>query len=358
MLIKFKPVGQTGLFDHEENKAKLSTLGNPLEKLGHVIDFEMFRPELEKHMLNHDKKSNAGARPHDVVRMFKLVLLKRFYALSDEQAEYQATDRLSFRAFLGLSSGDRVPDSRTIWLFQDTLVRMGLEKKLFEKFHACLEARGLIVNEGKIVDASFVEVPRQRNSKEDNAKIKEGEGFGLWADKPRKQSQKDVEARWAKKNGVTYYGYKNHVKMDAKSKFIDTYHVTPASVHDSQVVSPLLSEGDKDQDFHADSAYVGEAIEKTLTDAGLVPQIIERAFRGKPLTDEQKERNRVKSQTRCRVEHAFGFVTNSMGDFYLRTIGFMRAKGVVGLINLVYNLCRYEQIMRLEIFPFPRLKMP
>ena len=358
MPVKFKNVGHAGLFDHEENKAKLSNLGNPLEKLGNAIDFEMFRPELEKHMLNHDKKSNAGCKPHDVVRMFKLVLLKRFYNLSDEQAEYQATDRLSFREFLGLSSGDRVPDSRTLWLFQDKLVRMGLEKKLFDTFHAYLNTLGVILNEGKIVDASFVEVPRQRNTKEENAKIKEGSGAELWADKPRKQCQKDVDARWTKKNNETHYGYKNHVKMDAKSKLIDTYHVTPANVHDSQVVSPLLAPGDKGQAFHADSAYVGGEIEKTLVEKGLIPQIIERAFRGKPLTDEQKALNRVKSKIRCRIEHVFGFVTNSMGDFYVRTIGSFRAKGVVGLINLVYNMCRYEQIFRLKLFPIPGLKTP
>jgi len=134
----------------------------------------MFRPELEKHMLNHDKKSNAGCKPHDVVMMFKLVLLKRFYNMSDQDAEYQTNDRLSFREFLGLSSGDRVPDSRTFWLFQNKLVRMGLEKKLFDKFHAHLNTLGVILNEGKIVDASFVEVPKQRNTKEENAKIKEG----------------------------------------------------------------------------------------------------------------------------------------------------------------------------------------
>jgi IS5 family transposase len=355
---KFKPVGRIGLYDNEENKAKLSKLGNPLEKLGNVIDFEMFRPELEKHMLNHDKKNNAGCKPHDVVRMFKLVLLKRFYNMSDEQAEYQATDRLSFREFLGLSSGDRVPDSRTIWLFQDTLVRMGLEKKLFDKFHAHLETLGVVVSEGKTVDASFVEAPRQRNTKEENALIREGAGFGLWADKPRKQCQKDIDARWTKKNNTTYYGYKNHVKVDAKSKLIDTYHVTPANVHDSQVVAPLLSAGDKGQAFHADSAYLGGEIETTLRDKGLIPHIIERAFRGKALTDEQKESNRVKSKVRCRIEHAFGFVTNSMGDFYIRTIGSPRAKGVVGLINLVYNLCRYEQIVRLKLLPIPSLKTP
>jgi transposase len=161
----YKETGSISLFDKEESSAKLSKLGNPLEKLGHVIDFEMFRFSLEENMLNNNKKSNAGCRPYDVVLMFKIILLKRFYNLSDEQAEYQITDRLSFKDFLGLSSGDRVPDARSIWLFQDNLIKKNLEEKLFAQFHKRLDDLGLFVNEGKIVDASFVEAPRQRNKK-------------------------------------------------------------------------------------------------------------------------------------------------------------------------------------------------
>jgi len=350
-VLKYKQRGSIGLFDKEDTSAKLSKLGNPLEKLHKVIDFEMFRSELEENMLNHDKKNNAGCKPHDVVMMFKIILLKRFYNLSDEQAEYQINDRLSFREFLGLSSGDRVPDARTIWLFQDTLIQKNLEETLFEQFRRHLDNLGLFVNEGKIIDASFVEVPRQRNNKEENAKIKSGEGSELWNEHPHKKRQKDIDARWTEKNGQKYYGYKDHAKVDTKSKLIDTYEVTSAEVHDSQPTEKLLREEDRGQELHADSAYIGEPIDNVLKNRGIVPQIIERAFKGKPLTDEQKENNRIKSKTRCRVEHAFGFVTNSMNDFYIQSIGFQRAKGVIGLINLVYNMCRYEQIVRLNLLP-------
>jgi len=350
-VFKYKQTGRIGLFDNEESSSKLSKLGNPLEKLHKVIDFEMFRTELEENLLNHDKKSNAGCKPYDVVMMFKIILLKRFYNLSDEQAEYQITDRLSFKDFLGLSSGDRVPDARSIWLFQDNLIQKNLEETLFAQFHRHLDNLGLFVNEGKIIDASFVEVPRQRNKKEENEKIKSGEGSELWNEHPHKKRQKDIDARWTEKNGQKYYGYKDHAKVDAKSKLIDTYEVTSAEVHDSQPTEKLLREEDRGQELHADSAYIGDKIDKTLKNNGIIPQIIERAFKGKPLTEEQKENNRIKSKTRCRVEHAFGFVTNSMNDFYIQSIGFQRAKGVIGLINLVYNMCRYEQIVRLNLLP-------
>jgi IS5 family transposase len=352
--LKFKQTGRISLFDKDESSDKLSKLGNPLEKLHKVIDFEMFRSILEAAILNQEKKSNAGPKPYDVVMMFKIILLKRFYNLSDEQAEYQINDRLSFKEFLGLSSGDRVPDSRTIWLFQENLNKNNLEEKLFAHFRHYLHDLGLYVNEGKIVDASFVEVPRQRNKKEENQKIKSGDGEELWQEQPKKKSQKDIDARWTEKGGQKYYGYKDHTKIDAKSKLIDTYDVTSAEVHDSQPIEKLLQEEDKGQELYADSAYIGEPIDTLLRGKEIIPQIIERAVKGKPLTEEQKENNHTKSKVRCLCEHVFGFITNSMNGFYIKSIGLTRAKGTIGLINLLYNMCRYEQIVRLELLPIKK----
>jgi len=348
---KYKSVGRVGLFDTEDTRNKLSKIGNPLEKLHKVIDFEIFRPELEKAILNHDKTSAVGPKPYDVVMMFKILLLKRFYGFGDEQAEYQINDRFSFKDFLGLSSGDRIPDARTIWVFQETLLQKNMAEVFFAQFRNHLDNLGLYVNEGKIVDASFVEVPRQRNKKEENAKIKAGEGNELWNDNPYKKRQKDIEARWTEKSGEKYFGYKDHAKIDTKSKLIDTYEVTSAEVHDSQPLETLLREEDSGQPLHADSAYTGEPIDTMLKSKSIIPQIIEKAFRNKPLTDEQKALNTIKSKTRARGEHVFGFVSNSMNDFYIRSIGFARAKGIIGLINLVYNMCRYEQIVRLNLLP-------
>ena len=158
---------------------------------------------------------------------------------------------MSFKEFLGLSSGDRVPDARSIWLFQDSLIRKGLESTLFAQFHRHLDDLGMFVNEGKIIDASFVEVPRQRNKKGENEKIKSGEGDDLWNENPHKKCQKDIDARWTEKNGEKYYGYKDHAKIDTKSKLIDTYEVTSAAVHDSQPTENLLREKDSGQELHA-----------------------------------------------------------------------------------------------------------
>ena len=209
---KYKTVGNRGLFDEEENRQKLSDLGNPLEMISEVIDFEIFRASLEDKLLNKDKKNNAGAKPYDVVMMFKIMILQRYYGLGDTQIEYQIIDRLSFKKFLGLESGDKVPDEKTVWLFREKMTTSGMFEIVFALFNKHMEAKGLMMNEGKMIDASFTVAPRQRDTREENKKIKQGQGDELWGDKPNKKRHKDIDARWSKKNGRTDYGYKNHTK--------------------------------------------------------------------------------------------------------------------------------------------------
>ena len=345
----YKNRGNKGLFDEQETQERLSKIGNPLEMISEVIDFEIFREKLESKLLNRNKKNNAGAKPYDVVMMFKIMILQRYYGLGDTQIEYQILDRLSFKKFLGLESGDKVPDEKTVWLFRENLTKSGLVKEIFEQFRQYLETEGLIMNEGKMIDASFTITPRQRNTREENKMIKEGRGDELWNDKPNKKRHKDIDARWTKKNDETFYGYKNHAKVDTKSKFIDNYEVTDASVHDSQPLDDLLSEEDEGQDFYADSAYTGEEQDKVIDKYKMKNKVNEKGYRNKPLTDEQKTSNREKSKTRARVEHVFGFMEQSMNGLIVRSVGIVRATGIIGLINLTYNLFRYEQVVRLNI---------
>ena len=225
-----------------------------MEKLSKVIDFEMFRDELEDAVLNKEKKCRAGAKPFDVVMMFKMMVIQRYYNLSDEQTEYQIEDRLSFRRFLGLSSGDKVPEAKTIWLFREKLVKNGASEVLFQKFVDFLNKKQLLFNEGRMVDASFVLAPRQHNTPEENKQIKDEEGEGLWKDKTHKKCQKDTDALWTQKGGVDYFGYKNHIKSDTKSKLIISYKTTSAAPHDSKLLDDLLTENDKGQELYADSA--------------------------------------------------------------------------------------------------------
>ncbi|MEM8569236.1 MAG: IS5 family transposase [Bacteroidota bacterium] len=339
----YKPTGTNGLFAEEFRLTKLSKQGDPLERLNKIVDWGVFRETVEK-SLPSEKMVNAGPKPYDPLLMFKILILQRYYNLSDEQLEYQILDRLSFCRFLELSLNDRVPDEKTIWAFREKLI----DKELFDLFGALLEDHGLIAHEGKIIDASFVEAPRQRNSKEKNDQIKSGQSPEEWDEVPNKKCQKDVDARWTKKNNETHYGYKNQIKVDNKHKFIETYTTTSASVHDSQALDDLLTTKDEGQQLYADSAYTGEEQQKTIKKYKMKNKVHEKGYKTKPLAQEQILLNKEKSKTRARVEHVFGFIEQSMNKLYVRSIGKKRANGYVGLVNLTYNLFRYEQVVRLN----------
>ena len=358
--------GQPGFFDLAERHDKLTRMRDPLVVLNKEIYWEAFRADLAK---LHDKarKSAAGAKPWDVVRMFKVLILQQTYNLSDEQIEYQIRDRLSFMRFLGLRMEDKVPDAKTVWLFRERLAEHKLTEKLFARFHQQLAQRGFVAQGGQMIDATFVEVPRQRNNREENALIKENAIPIEWGkdDNKHKRAQKDTDARWAKKGNETHYGFKNHINVDDEHKLVQSYAVSDAAVHDSQVFDELLDhtldeQGDK-RPVYADSAYRSKEQEAKLTEANIASQIIEKGARNHPLTDAQKASNKGKSKTRVRVEHVFGTQVQ-MGGHLVRTIGLVRAAVKIGLMNLAYNMKRLGQLHKygaksVSSYPKPRCRI-
>ena len=203
----------------------------------------------------------------------------------------------------------------------------------------------MIVNEGKIIDASFIEVLRQRNNREEHQQIKDGKIPVRFEYNSHVKSHKVVDARWTKKNNVSCYGYKNHIKGDSVSKFITGYYVTAASVHDSQTTDILLDDNDQGQPLYADSAYSGEPREQIISGKKMINQVCEKGTRNNPLTEEQKESNREESRIRSRVEHIFGYMENSMNQMYIQCIAIKRATSIICLMNLTYNMCRKIQLM-------------
>lgn len=340
---KYKRHRDYGFFDQDIRLTKLSELGDPLEKLNAHIDFEIFRDLLET-KLSKIAKGKGGRKPYDYVLMFKILILQRYYNVSDDQIEYQINDRMSFMRFLNLTIADDIPDSKTVWNFREQLIDLKLVEELFQLFLKELELLNLIINEGKIIDASFIEVPKQRNSRAENAEIKSGNTPESFEENSNKKSQKDLDARWTKKNNVSYYGYKNHVKVDTKSKLIVKYEVTDASVHDSQVLENLLDEKDADEDFNGDSAYSGENQRNIISQKEMNDKTCKKGYRNNPLTEQEIATNREKSRIRSRVEHVFGFMEGSMNGMNLYAIGIKRVEGLVGLMNLTYNMFRKIQI--------------
>jgi IS5 family transposase len=190
---------------------------------------------------------------------------------------------------------------------------------------------------GKIIDATIISAPVQRNSKSENAAIKEGKRPKSFDENAAKARQKDSDARWTKKHNKSYYGYKNHAKVDLSSKLIEAYCTSAASLHDSQAAVELIEEGDGT--MFADSAYVGERIANDLKKKGVHSLIHEKGTKNWPLNERQKKLNKGKSRLRARVEHVFGWQAQSAMD-RVRTIGAKRARRNIGFFNLFYNFFR------------------
>lgn len=311
-----------GLFDEQFREEKLSTMKDPLVTLNEIINWEDFRDTIESAFPVIDP-SIGGRPPYDRVMMFKVLVIQKIYSLSDDALEFQILDRRSFCKFLGIALWENVPDSKTIWSYREQLTQNDIFNRVFELLDEKLRIAGLILNNGCIVDASIVQVPMQRNSRDENASIKNGDIPDDWKENPNKLRQKDTDATWTKKNDKTFYGYKNHIKTDKDSKLIVKFLTTTASVHDSEVLDDLLDEDDKGSTIHADSAYTGEPCKKTIRKRKMKNKVHKKAYRNRPLSEYQKKQNRKKSSVRARVEHVFGHMwTNIDGGSLIRYIGF------------------------------------
>ena len=324
---------QSGFFDHQERLELLERLGDPLPKLERTVDWGGFRVRLAN-VYKHSEPSKGGRPPFDSVLMFKVLVLQQFYNLSDDQTEFQIRDRYSFCRFLGLSPEGRVPDAKTIWVFRERLKKLSLMDALFDELLAQIDTAGFTAHKGQIIDAALVPVPIQRNTRDENARIKVGAVPEDWQENKRRQ--KDVQARWTKKHGKSHYGYKNHISVDRQHKVIRKYSVTSAEVHDSQLLAELLDETNSSGDVWADSAYRSAEHEQMLRGANYRSRIHRKGNRHRPLNEREQQANRNRSEVRARVEHVFAQQTRRL----IRTIGLARATVRISMMNLVYNMRR------------------
>jgi transposase, IS5 family len=344
---------QPGFFDLEERLAALSAKGDGLERLSNVVDFELFRPELE-HAVPRADRSQGGRPPFDHVLMFKVLILQTQNNLSDERTEFYLRDRLTWMRFLGLGLGDPVPDANTIWTFREALTRAGAIERLFALFDQELRAAGYLAMSGQLVDASIVAAPKQRNTKAEKQAIKEGRVPEGWQDKPAKLRQKDRDARWTVKYtkakpcedgksqvdlAIPQFGYQNHVGVDRRHRLIRTWQVTDAAAHAGSRLKDLLDPNNTASEVWADSAYRSKKNEELLQERLLVSRIHRKKPKDRPMPARIGRANARKSAVRAHVEHVFAEQKARMGLF-VRTIGLARATTKIGLANLVHNMRR------------------
>ena len=349
---------QAGFWDYEEHLVRLTKGGDPLVTLAEVVDFEPFRYRLEKALKRSDG-AKGGRPPYDPVLMFKVLVLQALYNLSDDQAEFQIRDRLSFMRFLGLSLNSPSPDAKTIWLFREHLVQARAIDKLFALFDARLKAGGYLAQGGQIIDATVIAAPRQHLTDDDKALIKEGKAADeIWPDAPAKASQKDIDARWTMKRGslkrseagearvpapaqimVPMFGYKNHAGIDRTFGFIRKWVVTHAARHDSGPFADVLDTENIARSVWADTAYRSAKNEAAIRKRQLKSMIHFRKPRGRPMDRRHQRANAARSKVRSAVEHVFAAQKSRMALF-VRTIGIERARMKIGMANLAYNFKR------------------
>ena len=333
---------QVGFFEIAETYARLDQAGDPLLKLESFVNWENFRPILKK--ITPEKGAQGGRPALDSILILKCFILQSLYNLSDDAMEYQINDRLSFKRFLGLDPAQKSPDAKTFWLYRERLKGRQLDGAIFSLFSEELARFGYAAKSGQMVDATFVPThkPTSKHKKQFKQEIPLTDA---------QVRQVDKDATFTKKNNEVNHGYKNHVEADNEYKLIRKYKVTTAKVHDSQVFEEILDEKNTEKEVWADSAYRSQKHEEMLNNQGFKSCIIEKGYRGQPLTTEQKANNKLKSKVRARIEHVFGSMCNSMNGLTIHTLGLMRAKIKMTFKNLAYNMQRFVflQTQRLKM---------
>ena len=344
--------GQPGFFDVDDRLRWLNEAGDPLARLAAVVDFEMFRDELERALPRSDR-AKGGRPPYDAVLMFRLLVLQTLYTLSDEQTEYQVRDRLSFMRFVGLALGDPVPDAKTLWLFREQLTRAGAIEALFARFDRLLRDAGYLAMGGQIVDATVVEARRPRLKGDEKATVKGGGVPEGWS--KAKRAQIDRDGRWTLKRGrkrppkadarvatelvVPAFGYKNHVTIDRRHGFVRRYTVTHAAAHDGAQLAAVLDPDNTASGVWADTAYRSKENLAMLARRGRVERLQRPKPRGKPMAPNVRRGNAERAKVRVAVEHVFAVQKRRLG-LVVRTVGKPRAETKLGLANLVTNMLR------------------
>ena len=282
----------------------------------------MFSSEILKCFEQKSSNSNprnAGRRAYQPEFLFKLCLLQRRVNKADNDFVDSIYADVRYQYALGITDLNYVPSPKTIWKFRNIFDKAELFEKVFNKFVSTIEDEHELNDDKLIIDSSFNEAPKQRNTFEENAVIKAGNG------------------------DETHYGYKAHASVGATTKLIHMVKATAANVHDSQIITDIIPTDFKGS-VYADAGYIGASQLKDLNDRGIETIVCEKGYRNHPLTEEQKKNNRTKSKIRCRVEHVFGFIEQSMKGFILRSVGMIRAKSNIFLTCLVYNIDRARKL--------------
>lgn len=275
-----------------------------------------------------DKTGPKGGQPRKPVRwMIRGLFLQYLYQLSDPQLEDQLIDRLSFRRFVGLPLEQSVPDFTTFWRFREALANQGLVSEMFEEINGQLEAKGLLLKQGTVVDATIIDSVNRPLSDKKRSELN---------DNP--SSQIDTDADSTKKGGRYYFGYKGHIGVDIGSKLIRKICFTSASPHDSTVLEELVSEDERS--LFGDKAYGRDSLKQIAREHGWSYGLLDKGKRNAPLSSSQKKRNRRHQRVRSQVEHPFAAIKDRYGMRWARAKTKLRNEARFVMAAICWNIER------------------
>lgn len=290
-----------------------------LERLAGEVKWYRF-----ERLLSRLKADGPGRPPYDPLLMLKALLLQRWYCLSDAELEEALNDRVSFRRFLGLSIEDAAPDHTTLCRFRNRLIEADLAEKVFAEFERQLDARGLLLKHGTMIDASLIASPHRPSAAGGPA-----------------ESVADPDAALTARKGRpgTHYGYKVHVGVDLGSRLIRAALLTPANVNDTVPADRLVC-GDEAA-VYADKGYAKRERRSWLKSLGIKPRIMHKSWGGgPPLSCWQQRRNALIAPIRASVETVFAVLKRRMAYRHVRYIGLSKNAAHFVLLALAYNMRR------------------
>jgi IS5 family transposase len=288
-----------------------------LDRIARLLNWGPLAYRLEKHCRKLD-----GRPPFAPVMMFRALLLAQWYELSDRDLEEALCDRLSFRRFVGLGLEQSTPDHTTLCRFRERLNEAGLTVKLLALVNAQIEAKGLLLKRGTLIDATVVETAAARPATE--------------------AAGTDPDAAFLKRAGKpgSSYGYKAHVAADRDTILIRTAKLTPANVAETVVADELILANRDSEAVYADKAYDTHARRELLARLGIADGILHRPNKHHPLTEQQTRRNAALSKVRCRVETVFAVLKRVYGYRRTRYVGLLRNQLQLTLLAICFNLRR------------------
>jgi IS5 family transposase len=294
-----------------------------LDQLNAAVDWAPLRALLGKR-----GEAGPGNSSYPAEVLLRCLLLGVWHSLSDPALEKAIADRISFRRFAGLSLHDSTPDHSTLWRFREELARDGWVDKVFAEITRQLEAKGLVLKRGTLIDASLVAARANPP----------GRPRGQAGEAPAKASA-DPDARWGRKGKTSVFGYKIHLGVDAGHTIIRRNDVTDGSVTDTEPADGLICGDEKAA--YGDQAYYTHARHARLREAGIKDRLMRRPNKHHPeLSARHKQRNRLIGRVRAAVERPFAVFKEHYGLRRMRFYTLVRNRVQVVLACCAYNLRR------------------